>query len=74
MPDEELAAFQAAMLEVLASAPDGEAALRALRERPEAASFLGWLDGCDPRMVTVAGSLLRRWGAPEGMAPPAGSG
>ena len=69
---DEVAAFQAALLEVLGTTADGEAALRALRQRPESAGFREWLDGCDPRMVTVAAVLLRRWGA--GMAPPASSG
>ena len=72
--DDEVAAFQAALLEVLATASDGPSALGAWRRRPEAAPFLAWIDRVEPRMLTVAAALVRRWGAAEGMAPPATSG
>ena len=58
----EVAAFQAMLLEVLAAAPDGEAALAEIRRRPEAAPFREAVERWEPRMLAVAAALVRQWG------------
>ena len=51
--------FQARMLELLAEDP--ATALERLRQDPSSAPWRDWLDAADPRMVRVAGELVRRW-------------
>lgn len=52
-------AFQARMLELLAEDP--ATALERLRQDPVSAPWRAWLDAAEPRMVAVAGELVRRW-------------
>ncbi len=65
MEADELARFQAALLEVLASAPDPASALEALRALPEAAAVSAWIESLEPRGIETGMELVRRWGARE---------
>lgn len=62
---DELARFQAAMLELLAESSEPESALEALRALPEAAPFREWIDSLEARGIETGMELVRRWGARE---------
>jgi len=60
--DDELAAVQARLLELLDAHDDPAEVLAALRADPSLAAFADWFDGWDPRMVEVAAELVKKWG------------
>ncbi len=57
-PDDELACFQAALLDALAS-PDPA---RSLASLAETAAFADYVAAMEPRMVEVAAALMQKWG------------
>ena len=63
-PDEDagLAAFQAALLDLLDQRVGSEELLRRLRTDPRMAPYRAYLDTFEPRMVEVATALLAKWG------------
>jgi D-arabinose 1-dehydrogenase-like Zn-dependent alcohol dehydrogenase len=64
--ERELARYQAALLEVLASAERPEDALRALHGRAEIAPFAGYVGSFEPRCVEVGMRLVKQWGGRSG--------
>lgn len=66
---DELARFQAALLETLADARDPNEAIAKLRRDPASASFGSWVDGCEARGVETAMEMVRLWGARTYTAP-----
>lgn len=67
--DRELAALQEAMLEILHATEDPAAALALLRADPRTAAYRDWLATFEPRMVKLAGELVRKWGRQESVSP-----
>jgi hypothetical protein len=64
--DDDLAAFQAALLELLAGELPIEEIQRRLRRDPAFERFQGYVDGFEPRMIEVAAALVKTWGKREG--------
>lgn len=60
--DAELAAFQAALMELLAEQLPPEEALAQMRARPAFAPFREYVETFDARAVVVATELVQRWG------------
>lgn len=62
-PEDELAAYQAALLEALHDAgPDGEAARARLLRDPACTPFHAHVAAFEPRALAVGGVLVRQWG------------
>jgi hypothetical protein len=61
-PDEKLAVFQAALLALLAEELPIDALQRRLREDPAFLEFRAYVDAFEPRMLTVAVELVKKWG------------
>ena len=59
--DRQLAQLQEALLEILHATDDPQEALARLREDPRAARHAEWIATFDPRMVKLAGELVRKW-------------
>jgi hypothetical protein len=59
---DELAAFQAALLELLALDLAVEEMQRRLREDATFAAFRSYVDEFEPRMIIVASELVKKWG------------
>lgn len=59
---EDLAAYQAALLEHLDRGESGEAILARLRLDPAFAPYTDYVDTFEPRMLDVASELVRKWG------------
>jgi hypothetical protein len=60
--DQNLAAFQAALLELLARHTEPGELRRVLCEDPRFEAYRGYVEGFDGRMVGVADALVERWG------------
>ena len=60
--DEELAVFQAALLNLLEQHLAPTEVLRCLRSDPSLAGFHDYIDSFEPRMIEVADALLQKWG------------
>lgn len=60
--DRELADFQDALLELMATEPSATEIARRLRADPRAAPFADYVDGFDRRCVEVTAFLMRAWG------------
>ena len=63
---DELAAFQAALLKLLAEDLSAETLSRRLREDAAYAGFREYVDGFEPRMLAVAAELVKKWGKRSG--------
>jgi hypothetical protein len=63
-PTDELAAFQAALLDLLAQDLPPEAMQRRLREDAAFAGYQAYVQGFEPRMLAVAVELVKKWGKP----------
>jgi hypothetical protein len=61
-PDDELARFQAALLELLARDLPAPALQEHLRDDPAFAGFRAYVDTFEPRMLAVAAELVKKWG------------
>lgn len=61
-PDDLLAAFQDALLDLLDQGLPVEAVRERLREDPAFAAFRDYAAAIEPRMLEVAGELVRKWG------------
>ena len=61
-PDDLLAAFQDALLDLLDQGLPVEAVRERLREDPAFAAFREYAAAIEPRMLEVAGELVRKWG------------
>ena len=61
-PAEALAAFQDALLDLLDRGLPVEQIEERLREDPAFAAFRDYADSIEPRMLEVAGELVRKWG------------
>ena len=61
-PAEALAAFQDALLDLLDQGLPVEAVRERLREDPAFAAFRDYAAAIEPRMLEVAGELVRKWG------------
>ncbi len=68
LQDDGLAAFQAAMLELFIADLPPEEAVRRLQSDPAFASYRGWIDTFEPRMIETAASLVRKWAKRKGEA------
>lgn len=60
--DDALAAFQAALLELLAQDLPVEEVMRRLRHDPAFERFRDYVDSFEPRMIEVAAGLVKKWG------------
>jgi hypothetical protein len=58
----ELAAFQAALLDLLAQDLPAEEMERRLREDAAFVEFRADVEGYEPRMLVVAAELMKKWG------------
>jgi hypothetical protein len=61
-PTDELAAYQAALLALLAQDLPPEAMQLRLREDAAFAGFQAYVQGFEPRMLAVAVELVKKWG------------
>ena len=59
---EQLAQFQAALLDLLDQPISGEAIHEALQTRPEFAAYRDYIETFEPRMLEVAAELTKKWG------------
>jgi hypothetical protein len=59
---DELAQFQARLLELLWQGGEPRAIRRALLADPELAPFHAYIRTMEPRMIAVAAELARKWG------------
>lgn len=62
---EELAAFQAALLELLHSDLPPAHIVDQLRDDPAFDAYRDWVDTFEPRMVETAAALVKRWARRE---------
>jgi hypothetical protein len=62
VPPEDLAAFQDALLELLAQDLPAEVIRQKLRDDPAFAEFRDYATAMEPRMLAVAVELLKKWG------------
>jgi hypothetical protein len=60
--EHELARYQAALLELLARDLPTEAMHASLRENAAYAEFRAYVAAFEPRMLTVASELVKKWG------------
>ncbi len=60
--DDDLAAFQAALLDLLDRGLPAEEVRRRLRDDPAFAAFRGYVEAFEPRMLAVAAELVKKWG------------
>lgn len=60
--DEQLADFQAALLEILARFEDPVEILRELRNLDLPPEYREWVNSFDPAMTEVAARLTKKWG------------
>ena len=60
--DARLAAFQAALLELLAQGLSPEEVIARLRSDAAFAPFADYVETFEPRMVEVAAALVKKWG------------
>ena len=61
-PADDLAAFQAALLALLAEDLPAETLLHRLREDAAFAGYREYVEGFEPRMLAVAAELVKKWG------------
>lgn len=61
-PADDLAAFQAALLTLLAEDLSAETRSRRLREDAAFAGYREYVEGFEPRMLAVAAELMKKWG------------
>jgi hypothetical protein len=59
--DDALAAFQAALVELLAQDLPVEEVQRRLRHDPAFERFRDYVDSFEPRMIEVAAGLVKKW-------------
>ncbi|MBA4064165.1 MAG: hypothetical protein C0501_10715 [Isosphaera sp.] len=64
--DDDLAAFQAALLDLLDRNLPAEELRRRLRDDPAFAAFRGYVETFEPRMLAVAADLVKKWGRRSG--------
>ncbi|MDI1476419.1 hypothetical protein [Polyangium sp. y55x31] len=69
MDDPELAAYQAALLELLEQGLDAAELSARAREDPALAPFREYIDRFDPRCVEIATVLVKAWGRRRAPAP-----
>ena len=62
LSSDQLADFQAALLELLAQEQSLESLQKRLREDPAFGPFRDYVQGFEPRMLNVASLLVRKWG------------
>jgi hypothetical protein len=60
--EEELANFQAALLELLDTQQDLDVMRSQLQQNPAFAPFKAYIDTFDERMLEVAAELVKKWG------------
>jgi hypothetical protein len=61
--DEELARFQADLLDLLDKAQPGDDIRCELRRLPSAAPFADYVAQIEPKMLAVGALLVKKWGA-----------
>ena len=66
---EAVAAFQNALLTLLAEGQSEEAIRAKLRDDPVFADFREYVEGFDPRMIRVAVALVAKWGRLRTLSP-----
>jgi hypothetical protein len=67
--DAELAAFQAALLDLLSQGLSAPQVIEQLQADPRFADLRGYISTFEPRMVEVAIALVAKWGQRDGGVP-----
>lgn len=62
MDENELAVFQEQLLDILASAEDGERILSRLKDADYGDDIAQYIESFNPEMVAVAATLVKKWG------------